>query len=125
MHILAMSKDRSRKNGLESYWSIHEQGLVQQKDLSSVPMGVLLLQEIRDEAHRVAGQFHYQLVKKDTLRHGLEKFSGLGDAKKNLLLQTFGGWSGLKQVSVQQLLNIPGIGEKTAQRLISFLKNSP
>lgn len=124
MIIMAMAKDRSRKNGMESYWVISEQGVPMEVDLSAIPMGLLLLQEIRDEAHRIAGQFHYQVMKKETLRHGLDRFSGLGLEKKKLLLQQFGGWSGLKLASVEQLRSIPGIGEKTAMKLLSFFKEN-
>jgi len=125
MIVMSMSKDRSRKNGLETFWVRSFDGGCQEIDLTSVSSGMLLLQELRDESHRVAGQFHYQQAKKHLLRHGLDDFKGLGEAKKLRLLQTFGGWQGLKQAQLQQLREIEGIGEKIALRLLEYIKQRP
>jgi len=125
MIVMSMTKDRSRKNGLETFGIYDAQGTFQDLDLTQLDCGKRLLQEIRDEAHRVAKQFHYHLVKKDCLRNGLDDFKGLGSAKKLHLLQTFGGWQGLKQVELQQLLSIEGIGKILALRLLEYLQKRP
>ncbi len=119
--LIAICKDRTRKNGLETYWTISPGGNSVQIDLSPAPMGILLFQEIRDEAHRIAGQYHYLRAKKALLQHGLSGFKGINEDKKKKLLQSFGGWQGLKQANSSQLQNIEGIGEKLAQRLIEYL----
>lgn len=120
LNILAMSKDRTRKNGLETYWILSDNQDFKEVDLSQAPQGLLVLQELRDAAHRAAGRFHYQCAKKALLQHGLSGLKGIGEKKKKELLMLFGGWDGLQKASLTQLQAIPGIGEKMAQKIYNY-----
>lgn len=80
-----------------------------------------LLQRVRDEAHRFALAFHRKLRGK-RLRHSrLEEIPGIGEAKKKILLKTFNSFSALKKVSYTEILSIPGLGEKTARKIYTYL----
>ncbi len=68
----------------------------------------LLLQHIRDEAHRFAIRYHRELRKKATLRTGLEEIPGVGKKKAEQLLKQFGSLKGLEEASIEALQEIVG-----------------
>ena len=83
-----------------------------------------LLQHIRDEAHHFANSFNAELRSKRLKESILDDFSGLGTQRKQALLLHFGSLDKLRKASVEQLTEIEGIGEVTAERLVQFLKHS-
>jgi excinuclease ABC subunit C len=78
--------------------------------------GRLLLERLRDEAHRFAITFHRQ--RRGKLQSRLDAIPGVGEAKRKALLRAFGSAEGVKQASVEQLAALPSIGSKLA-RVIS------
>ena len=83
-----------------------------------------LLQHIRDEAHHFANSFNAELRSKRLKESILDDFSGLGTQRKQALLLHFGSLEKLRKASVEQLTQIEGIGQVTAERLFEFLKTS-
>ncbi|MBT1184073.1 excinuclease ABC subunit UvrC [Streptomyces sp. CJ_13] len=83
--------------------------------------GLYLLQRVRDEAHRFAIQ--YQRSKRGKrLRSGpLDEVSGLGESRKQALLKHFGSVKKLRQATIDQICEVPGIGRKTAETLAAAL----
>lgn len=79
------------------------------------------LQHIRDETHRSALLSHRKKRAKRQLQSTLETISGLGPAKRFVLLQHFGGLQGLQQADYAALLQVPGISKILAQRIINTL----
>ena len=73
-----------------------------------------LLQRIRDEAHRIANGYHELLLKKRISQSALDMIPGISDAKKKLILKTFGSVRRLRQTSLEELTNTPNIGSKLA-----------
>ena len=76
---------------------------------------MMLLQHVRDEAHRFAHSYHLKRRRKEITRSELEKIPGVGEYTKKLLLSHFKSLSEIKKASITELMDIPGIGEKRAQ----------
>ena len=83
-----------------------------------------LLQHIRDEAHRFANSFNANLRSQKLRESILEDFSGLGAIKRTELLKHFGSLAKLQKATIEEICQVDGIGIKTAERLIDFLKTN-
>ena len=90
-----------------------------------VPNEVMgLVQQMRDEAHRVAITGHRAKRSKSRNQSTLEALPGIGAKRRQALLLYFGGWQGLKQATVDQIGLVPGIGPQMAQRIYNFMQQS-
>ena len=83
-----------------------------------------LFQRIRDEAHRFAITFHRSRRSKMMLESLLDEIPGLGEVRRKSLLEVFGSVTALRKANVIELAAVPGIGEKMAEIIISFLQNT-
>ncbi len=84
----------------------------------------LLLQRVRDEAHRVANTYNAELRSRRLKESVLDDFSGLGPKRKEALLDHFGTLAKLRQATVDDLTAVPGIGPGFAQKLHAFLEKA-
>ncbi len=118
VRIIGVTKDENRTAGNERIYlpECHE-------FISPEPHGLLslMMQHIRDEAHRFAIQSHRKAFKKSRNTSVLENIPGIGQARRNQLLKHFGGLQGLKQAGVDDIQKVPGISEKLAQEVFSHL----
>ena len=80
-----------------------------------------LVRRIRDEAHRFAQKYHFQLRKQRIAESVLDDFPGIGGKRKQLLLQTFGSVKRLRAATAEEIAAVPGFGGKTAAELRKFL----
>lgn len=80
-----------------------------------------ILINIRDEAHRFAITYHRKKRSKRTLQSELDKISGVGEKTKFLLLKEFGSVENIAAASKMEMMNIKGLGEKTAEKILSIL----
>ncbi|GAA4128005.1 excinuclease ABC subunit UvrC [Nocardioides fonticola] len=76
--------------------------------------GLYLLQRIRDEAHRFAIGHHRSRRSKTMVESALDDVPGLGEVRRKTLLKHFGSLKKLREASVEELVLVPGIGERTA-----------
>ena len=83
--------------------------------------GLLLVQQIRDEAHRFAITGHRRARARARRKSRLEEIPGIGSRKRQLLLNTFGGLQGVKAAGVEELMQIKGINRETAQAIYDSL----
>lgn len=75
----------------------------------------LLIQHIRDEAHRFAVTYHQNLRLKDEMGSVLDTIPGIGPQMKLKLLKKFGSVDGIRQANQEELAQL--IGEKAAKKL--------
>ena len=107
--ILSIVKGIGRVRATETILS--KEGVMEIDNKSSA---YLLLQEMRDEAHRFAIQAQRN-KKKKTIRYSeLDSIDGVGKITKKILLKEFKSLSVIKLLSVQQLESVKGINHSTA-----------
>ncbi len=73
-----------------------------------------LMQRIRDEAHRHANNYNELLLRKRIRESILDDCPGVTQARKMELLKVFKSVSNLRKATLEELMTIEGIGEKTA-----------
>ncbi|MFE2997516.1 excinuclease ABC subunit UvrC [Nocardia sp. NPDC059246] len=81
-----------------------------------------LLQRVRDEAHRFAITFHRSKRSRRMTESVLDSVPGLGSARKTALVTHFGSVAKLKQATVEQITEVPGIGVATAKAVLAALQ---
>tara|TARA_B100000700_G_scaffold242846_1_gene270565 strand:- start:175 stop:2067 length:1893 start_codon:yes stop_codon:yes gene_type:complete len=79
------------------------------------------LQNIRDESHRFAIEFHRSKKLNQTIRSKIDQIDGVGKKRRNILLKYFGGIKNLKKASVNEIIKVPGIPEKLARKILIYL----
>lgn len=77
--------------------------------------GVQLLRRLRDEAHRFAVSFHRQQRTARMRRSRLDEIPGLGHYRQKQLLAAFRSIDYVREASVKQIAEVPGIGPKMAE----------
>ncbi|PKN60843.1 MAG: excinuclease ABC subunit C [Deltaproteobacteria bacterium HGW-Deltaproteobacteria-11] len=87
------------------------------------PAAQLLLQRIRDEAHRFAVSYHRKVKEKEDLQSVLEKIPGVGRARKKALLTFFGDLRRIELASPEELQEVPGLGRAQAQKIHAFFQS--
>lgn len=87
------------------------------------PAAQLLLQRIRDEAHRFAVAYHRRLKEKGDMQSVLELIDGIGPARKKALLLFFGDLRHIGQASLKELQKVPGLGKAQAARIHAFFRS--
>ncbi len=80
-----------------------------------------LLQRVRDEAHRVANEYHQLLLKRRVSESLLDECPGVSEGRKKVLLEEFGSVKMLRAATVEEIAATPGIGGKLAQQIHDFL----
>jgi excinuclease ABC subunit C len=118
--LVGIAKGSSRKPGLETLLLTTDNG---EREILPEPSGLLLIQQIRDEAHRFAITGHRQ--RRDKKRHTsrLEGISGVGPKRRRELLRFFGGVAAVEKASVADLMRVPSINRKVAETIYSTLHN--
>jgi len=81
-----------------------------------------LLQRVRDESHRYAIESHRSSRSARLRRSVLEDIPGIGKHKAAQLLGRFGSARAIANMSAEELAAAPGIGDATAARILTFLK---
>jgi len=117
--IVGVSKGPDRKPGMEKLFILRQgpAGQEQAIDIAPGASGLLLIQHIRDEAHRFAITGHRQRRGKAARQSALEDISGLGPKRRQSLLKQFGGLQGISCAGVDSLCSIDGISRQLAQRI--------
>jgi excinuclease ABC subunit C len=84
---------------------------------------LLLIQRIRDEAHRFAVTFHRKARSMRDLRSELDEVPGVGARRRNALLRTFGSLAGVRRATREELA--AAVGAKTAAAVLAFFASRP
>jgi excinuclease ABC subunit C len=80
---------------------------------------LFLLERLRDEAHRFAITHHRKLRKKAALRSSLEDLPGIGPGRRKVLLRHFGSLKKVREATLDELKQTPGLPENIAASLHS------
>jgi excinuclease ABC subunit C len=86
--------------------------------LSSESPALLLIQRIRDEAHRFAVTFHRLSRTKRDLRSELDVIAWIGPRRRKLLLTTFGSVAGVRRATREELMKV--VGAKSADAVLAY-----
>lgn len=90
--------------------------------LSRGSEALYLLQRVRDEAHRSAIGFHRTKRSRRMSESALDGVAGLGPTRRAALISHFGSLARASRASVQQLREVPGIGQASAEAIHQALR---
>ncbi|MDF2439922.1 MAG: excinuclease subunit, partial [Abditibacteriota bacterium] len=117
----------------KNYEMIPTVGLAKQFELLFVPdksdpialprnsSALHLLQRIRDEAHRFAITHHRKKRGKAAIHSLLDDIPGIGETRRNSLLEHFGSVQKIRAASVDELAQAPGMNRALAEKLQTYL----
>ncbi|MFD3644772.1 excinuclease ABC subunit UvrC, partial [Streptomyces griseus] len=83
--------------------------------------GLYLLQRVRDEAHRFAITYQRAKRAKRIRSSPLDDVTGLGETRKQALIKHFGSVKKLRQATIDEICEVPGIGRRTAESVVAAL----
>jgi len=91
--------------------------------LSPTDPALLLVQRIRDEAHRFAVTFHRRARAMRDLVSELDHVPGVGPRRRRRLLTEFGSVAGVRRATREELA--AAVGAKTADAVLAFFASRP
>jgi len=112
--IVGVAKGVARKPGLETL-ILHDG--IEERILPKDSGALLLIQQIRDEAHRFAITAHRQARAKNRSRSPLDRIVGVGTKRRQRLIRHFGGWQGVSVAGIDDLCRVRGISRTLAQKI--------
>ncbi len=82
---------------------------------------LLLMQHVRDEAHRFAISYHQRLRRREGLSSVLEEIPGIGPKRRQALLKRFGSVDNIRKASLDDLATVEGMNRTVARRVREYL----
>jgi len=118
LKVVAVAKGPSRRPGAEQ---LFRPGESRPMSLPPDSAALLLIQQIRDEAHRFAISGHRQQRSKARKTSTLEAIPGLGPKRRRELLRQFGGLQGVVAAGIDDLVKVHGISRKLGETIYNTL----
>ena len=115
--VISIVKGLKRVKATETI--ISEQGII---ELDKHSKAFLILQEIRDEAHRFAIQAQRRKKRSTIIKSELDNVKGIGNIFKARLLKKFKNVNNIKKASIDDLMGIDGISNKMATLIKTEIK---
>jgi excinuclease ABC subunit C len=117
VHVVGVSKGEARRPGDETLL------LPDGRELhpGAGSLGLQLVQQVRDEAHRFAITGHRGRRQKARNVSRLEDIPGIGPRRRANLLRHFGGLGGLKAAGIEEIARVEGINAALADRIYATL----
>ena len=117
--VVGIAKGRSRKSGRERLFLPGKRApLILPVDAPAR----LLLQHVRDEAHRFAITGHRKKRSAARIHSRLEDVPGIGSKKRHALLRYFGGMRPITHATIDELLKVDGINQQLAKRIVEYFQ---
>jgi len=116
IEVISISKGARRKAEFDT---IHKIDGIFRVSKGSYPD--LFIQELRDETHRFAVTNQKKKQTKLSMKSALDNIQGIGTQKKKILLRYFGSLEQVERAGFQDLLNVEGVGKKTAELIYNHL----
>lgn len=85
---------------------------------------LFILQQIRDETHRVAISFHRKRRSKRLIQTALDQIPGIGPKKRTLLLKHFGSVKKIKEATRTDFEQVQGLTTRDIEALLKFQQKS-
>lgn len=79
-----------------------------------------MITRLQDEAHRFAVEYHKSLRSKSQIHSILDDINGIGPARRKSLMANFKGIDAIKQASLEDLSNAPGMNKAAALAVYEF-----
>ena len=89
-------------------------------DIDKHSEGFRLITRIQDEAHRFAIEYHRSLRSKGQVKSILDDIEGIGSTRRKALMRQFKSLEAIKEASVEELKNAPGMNQRAAQSVYDF-----
>jgi excinuclease ABC subunit C len=83
-----------------------------------------LVKRVRDEAHRFAIEYHRNLRGKAMTASVLDDVPGVGAKRKKALLKHFGSVKRLREATVDEIAEVPGIPRQVAEEVHAVVRQS-
>ncbi len=123
VQVVGVSKGPDRRPGDETLILCRDEqhGGREERQLTTDSPALLLIQQIRDEAHRFAIAGHRARRAKKRVSSSLEDIKGLGPKRRKQLLTHFGGMQRLQKAGIEDISSVPGISAELATRVYDEL----
>lgn len=118
VQLLGVAKGPERKAGRELLWLPEATAAMV---LDPHDPAFLLIQQVRDEAHRFAITGHRKQRAKKRQGSVLDEIPGVGAKRRQAILKFFGGWQEVSKASVDELAKVPGVSRELAKTIHEIL----
>ncbi len=122
VHVVGVAKGEARRAGDETLLLPGVDGKPgRELHPGAGSLGLQLIQQVRDEAHRFAITGHRGRRQKARNVSRLEDIPGIGPRRRANLLRHFGGLGGLKAAGIEEIARVEGINAALAERIYTTL----
>ena len=86
--------------------------------------GFRLITRIQDETHRFAIEYHKLIRGKGQVHSILDDIPTIGATRRKALMRHFESLDEIKNASVEELKEVPGMNERSAREVVQFFRKN-